>query len=205
MAALPHARTKFATRAATRLATPRPPPTVQSSAALLMAVRGGRNSAHLQKEGCVGGWIQDFKYAVRSIAGAKKFAAIVVATLALGIGANSAVFGVLNAAVLRPLPYDEPDRLVRVYAWDNGIDGYLPGPVVVALRDSSRTLDIAALYTYSAEGADLTDRGQPERVRTLSVSADYFRVVRVSPSLGQFFERADERRDAHVGRCRDCR
>jgi predicted permease len=152
----------------------------------------------LQEEGCVGGWIQDFKYAVRSIAGAKKFAAIVVATLALGIGANSAVFGVLNAAVLRPLPYDEPDRLVRVYAWDDGIDGYLPGPVVVALRDSSRTLDIAALYTYSAEGADLTDRGQPERVRALSVSADYFRVLRVSPELGQFFERADERKDARV-------
>ena len=146
----------------------------------------------------MGGWIQDFKYAVRSIAGAKKFAAIVVATLALGIGANSAVFGVLNAAVLRPLPYDEPDRLVRVYAWDNGIDGYLPGPVVVALRESSRTLDIAAVYTYSAEGADLTDRGQPERVRTLSVSADYFRVLRVSPALGRVFERTDERRDARV-------
>jgi len=146
----------------------------------------------------MGGWIQDFKYAVRSIAGAKKFAAIVVATLALGIGANSAVFGVLNAAVLRPLPYDEPDRLVRVYAWDNGVDGYLPGPVVLALRESSRTLDIAAVYTYSAEGADLTDRGQPERVRTLSVSADYFRVLRVSPALGQVFERTDERRDARV-------
>jgi putative ABC transport system permease protein len=146
----------------------------------------------------VGGWIQDLKYAVRSIAGAKKFAAIVVATLALGIGANSAVFGVLNAAVLRPLPYDESDRLVRVYARDNGIDGYLPGPVVVALRESSRTLDIAALYTYATEGADLTDRGQPERVRTLSVSADYFRVLRVSPALGRFFERADERRDARV-------
>jgi hypothetical protein len=145
-----------------------------------------------------GGLYPDVTYAVRSIAGAKKFAAIVVATLALGIGANSAVFGVLNAVVLRPLPYDEPGRLVRVYAWDNGIDGYLPGPVVVALRESSRTLDIAALYTYSAEGADLTDRGQPERVRTLSVSADYFRVLRVSPALGQFFARADERRDARV-------
>jgi predicted permease len=135
---------------------------------------------------------------MRSIAGAKKFAAIVVATLALGIGANSAVFGVLNAVVLRPLPYDEPDRLVRVYAWDKGVDGYLPGPVVLALRESSRTLDIAALYTYAAEGADLTDRGQPERVRTLPVSADYFRVLRVSPAMGQFFARGDERRDARV-------
>src|ERR1044072_2746275 len=114
-------------------------------------------------------WLQDVRYAVRSLLAARRFAAIVIATLALGIGANSAVFGVLNAVVLRPLPYDEPGRLVRVYAWDNGIDGYLPGPVVVARRESSRTLDIAALYTCSAEGADLTDRGQPERVRTLSV------------------------------------
>ena len=58
--------------------------------------------------------IRDVKYALRSVAASKKFAAIVIATLALGIGANTAVFGVLNAVVLRPLPYKEPARLVRV-------------------------------------------------------------------------------------------
>jgi hypothetical protein len=55
------------------------------------------------------------KYALRSIAGSKSFAAIVVLTMAFGTGANTAVFGVLHAVVLRPLPYEEPERLVRVY------------------------------------------------------------------------------------------
>src|SRR5262252_10425704 len=105
--------------------------------------------------------IHDLKLALRSIVGAKKLSAVVVVTLALGLGANTAVFGVLNAVVLQPLPYPEPDRLVRIYESAGGEDSYLPGPAVVALRDSSRTLDVAALYTYSPEGADLTDRAQP--------------------------------------------
>ena len=60
-------------------------------------------------------WTRDLAYAVRSLWSAKKFSAIVILTLALGLGANTAVFSVLHAVVLRPLPYDEPDRLVRVY------------------------------------------------------------------------------------------
>jgi putative ABC transport system permease protein len=140
--------------------------------------------------------IRDVRYAVRSIAGSKKFAAIVMATLALGIGANTAVFGVLNAVVLRPLPYDEPERLVRVYYSVGSDDNYLPGPAVMTYRDQSRTLDLAAVYTYSVEGADLTDRTEPERVQMMPVSEDYFRVLRVHPILGQAFARADERQDA---------
>src|SRR5262245_10802795 len=139
--------------------------------------------------------IHDLKLALRSLAGAKRLSAVVVVTLALGLGANTAVFGVLNAAVLQPLPYPDPDRLVRIY---EAADDYLPGPVVVALRDSSRTVDVAALYTYSPEGADLTDRAQPERVRTLAVGADYFRVLSVAPALGRLFDRADERSDAPI-------
>jgi putative ABC transport system permease protein len=91
--------------------------------------------------------IRDLRYAMRSIAGSKKFAAIVIATLALGIGANTAVFGVLNAVVLRPLPYDEPERLVRVYQSTGGEDNYLPGLAVVAFRERSQTLDFSAVYT----------------------------------------------------------
>ena len=63
----------------------------------------------------MGGVFLDLKYAVRSIAVAPRFAAVVIVTLALGTGANTAVFSVLNAVVLKPLPYDEPERLVRVY------------------------------------------------------------------------------------------
>jgi len=144
------------------------------------------------------GLLLDCKYAIRSVASARTLALAVVATLALGIGANTAVFGVLHAVVLKPLPYEEPDRLVRVYHSSNGSDEYLPGPELLGYRQGSRTLDVAALYTYSAEGADLTSGAEPERVRTLSVSADYFRVLRVHPTLGRVFDRADERPDALV-------
>ena len=138
--------------------------------------------------------MRDVKYALRSVAASKKFAAIVVVTLALGIGANTAVFGVLNAVVLRPLPYDHPERLVRVYHSAGGDDNsYMTGLAAVAYREQSKTLDFAILYTYSVEGADLTDRPVPERVRVLPVSADYFRVLGVRPVVGQIFARADER------------
>jgi predicted permease len=145
----------------------------------------------------------DLKYAIRSIASARKLAVVVVATLALGIGANTAVFGVLHAVVLKPLPYDEPDRLVRIYHDTESSGGYLTGPELLGYRDGSRALDIAAVYTYSALGADLTDRAEPERVRILSVSAEYFRVLGVHPVLGQVFDRADERRDAGVAVVRE--
>jgi predicted permease len=138
--------------------------------------------------------VRDIKYALRSVAASKKFAAIVIATLALGIGANTAVFGVLNAVVLRPLPYDHPERLVRIYHSAGGDDNsYMTGLAAVGYRDQSKALDIAILYTYSVEGADLTDRPEPERVRALPVSADYFRVLGVHPVVGQLFSRADER------------
>jgi putative ABC transport system permease protein len=143
-------------------------------------------------------WMQDFKYAFRSIGSAKKFAATAIGTLALGIGANTAVFGVLHAVVLRPLPYEQPEQLVRVYETINGEDNYLEGPAALALRERSQTLDLALLYTYSVEGADLTDGPRPERVQTLQVSADYFRVLRVTPARGRVFDRADERPGSHV-------
>jgi putative ABC transport system permease protein len=146
----------------------------------------------------MGGVFLDLKYAVRSMAVAPRFAAVVIVTLALGTGANTAVFSVLNAVVLKPLPYDEPERLVRVYHSSGDDNGYLTGPAAVDYRDHSRTLDIAVTYTYSVQGADLTSRGEPERVRTMFVSADYFRVLRTQPILGQTFDRADERPDSHV-------
>ena len=141
---------------------------------------------------------RDIAYAVRSLAAARKFTAIVIATLALGLGANTAVFSVLEAVVLRPLPYPEPDRLVRIYQTVDGDDTYMPGPALVAYRDGSSALDIAPIYTYSSEGADLTDRAQPERVTALLVGADYFRVLGVQPLAGQPFARNDERENPGV-------
>ena len=146
----------------------------------------------------VGSVLLDFKYAVRSLVGTPRFAAVVIMTLALGTGANTAVFSVLNAVVLKPLSYEEPERLVRVYQTSGDDNSYLTGLAAVEYRDHSRTLDIAVTFTYSALGADLTSRAEPERVRTMPVSADYFRVLRAHPILGQTFDRADERPDVHV-------
>src|SRR5262245_54708020 len=141
----------------------------------------------------------DLKSAVRSIAAAPKLSAIVAVTLALGIGANTAVFGVLNAVVLKPLPYDEPEQLVRVYHSSPGDDrSYLTGLAAIGYRDRSRTLDIGVTYMYSSVGADLTGRGESERVTAMQVGADYFRVLRARPLLGEPFDRADERPDANV-------
>jgi putative ABC transport system permease protein len=142
--------------------------------------------------------ILELRHAFRSVAASPRFAAVVIATLALGIGANTAVFGVLHAVVLTPLPYEEPERLVRVYHSSNGENSYLTGIAVRAYRDQSRTLDLAVQYTYSIEGSDLTDRAEPERVRTMPVSADYFRVLRARPILGRVFDRDDERPDVRV-------
>src|SRR5712691_9941875 len=144
------------------------------------------------------GMFLDLKHAVRSIAAGPRFAAMVIVTLALGIGANTAVFSVLNRVVLKPLPYEDPERLVRVYHSSGDDNSYLTGLAAADYRDHSRTLEVAVLYTYSVQGADLTDRAEPERVRTMPVSADYFRVLRAHPILGHTFERADERADARV-------
>jgi len=143
-------------------------------------------------------WKQDVAYAVRVLWSAKKFSAVVVVTLALGLGANTAVFSVLNAVVLTPLPYNEPDRLVRVYHVYGDADGYMPAPAFRAFRDQSTTLDLAPVYTYNSESADLTDRAEPERVTVMLVGSDYFRVLGVRPLAGQPFARADERAGANL-------
>ena len=141
---------------------------------------------------------QDLASALRSLAAAPKFSVAVILTLALGLGANTAVFDVLHAVVLTPLPYPSPERLVRLYKFNRGEDNYLPGPAVVAFRDQSTTIDLAPVYTYAAEGVDLTDRAEPERVTSLRVGADYFRVLGVQPVAGRPFDRTDERADAGV-------
>lgn len=145
----------------------------------------------------------DLKYAVRSIAAAPRFTAVVIVTLALGTGANTAVFSVLNAVALRPLPYDEPEQLVRVYHASGDDNGYLTGMAAINYRDRSQNLEIGILLTYSVLGADLTDRAEPERVTIMPVGADYFGVLRARPLLGRPFDRADERPNARVAVIRE--
>ncbi|NIP60965.1 MAG: FtsX-like permease family protein, partial [Gemmatimonadetes bacterium] len=153
-------------------------------------------------EGTMKTWTQDVRYAARTLIKRTGFTAVVVLTLALGIGANTAVFSVLHAVLLAPLPYEEPGRLVRIYETrtdDPAFRNYLPAAAFVDLRESLTTAaGIAVLYNYQQETADLTDGDRPVRVTVLPVSREYFGVVGEEPVLGRTFRRAEEDGSARV-------
>ena len=136
-------------------------------------------------------FLQDLSYAVRRLARAPGFTLAAVVTLALGIGANSAIFTVVNAVLLRPLPYPHPEQLVGVFhqmRGTSGLDNMSP-PNYLDLRAKSHTLaDVAA---SSDEGITLTGAGAPVRLRGSFVSANFFDVLGVRPILGRSF-RAEE-------------
>lgn len=161
----------------------------------------GQQGSDERKEPFVESWVQDVRWSLRSLVKRPGFVLIVILTLALGVGANTAVFGVLNAVLLTPLPYPESDRLVRIYQSDRAVGGaesYLTQPALVDLRANGRTLDVGILYTYREEGADLTQGAYPERVRQLRVSAGYFDVLRAQPLWGRVFRQDEETADARV-------
>ena len=137
--------------------------------------------------------LQDLRFAWRGLRRAPGFAAIAIATLALGIGANSAIFTVVNAVVMRPLPYASADRLVRVtsdFTGINGIDVGMSQPEFLDYRDRSGLFDqIAGVWAINA---NLTEIDQPERVEVLLASPSYFDVLGVRPQLGRLFGPQDD-------------
>jgi predicted permease len=139
---------------------------------------------------------------MRSLWNRPGYTLVVIATLALGLGANTAVFSVIDAVLLSPLPYSEPDLLVRLYQADRdeaGALGYVTLPALVHFRTEARSFEgIAALDNYRIQGADLTTEERAERIRILRVGADYFSVLRAEPVSGRPFTRKEERRDARV-------
>jgi putative ABC transport system permease protein len=136
--------------------------------------------------------LQDLRYAVRTLRGSPGFALVAVLTLGLGIGANTAIFSVLNAVVLRPLPLPESHRLVNLgWSW-----GGEPIASVTALkfeywREHSRVFEGLATYNqFTAEGP----AGSPdEGLRGMNVSDDFFRVVGLQPVLGRGFTAEENR------------
>jgi putative ABC transport system permease protein len=146
------------------------------------------------------GWIeqtlQDLRYALRQLRGGAGFATVVVATLGLGIGGATAVFSVVQAVLLEPLPYEQPGQLVRFYqqAPDNpDTRDVLAATHFTFLREHGTSFeDIAALAHYSETGLDLVTDGRAERLRVLRVSSGYFSTLRSQPRLGHEFNRDDE-------------
>jgi putative ABC transport system permease protein len=139
--------------------------------------------------------LRDIRYALRRLRKSPAFAAIVVVTLALGIGANTAIFSVVNAVLLRALPYREPERLVTInHFYNNPELNFLEAPVsAVGFRDyRDKTQSFQAVAVETGWSANLTGDGEPERVPASRVSGDYFRVQGVAPALGRVFGRDED-------------
>jgi predicted permease len=137
---------------------------------------------------------RDVRYGFRSLRRAPGFAAAVVVTLALGIGANTAIFSVVNSILLRPLPYGGHGEMVALHARAPGIgvaDAYFSPTEVRDLREQAKTLDGVA--EFHQMGFTLLGGQEPQRVRTGVVSANYFDVFGVRPLLGRDFREDDDR------------
>ena len=145
-----------------------------------------------------GGWFgefgRDLRYALRTLGKHRGFAAVVVLTLALGIGANTAIFSVVDAVILRPLPYPDADRLVLVSG-----DLHRPGlneicasvGEFVDYRERNHVFDETA--AYDTRGFNITGGSAPERVSGAVVSPSLFRLLGIAPALGRSLENGDER------------
>ena len=135
--------------------------------------------------------MNDLKFAFRQLLKNPGFTAGAVLTLALGIGANTAIFSAVNAVMLRPLPFPEPEQLVGV--WEEPSKGsrksVSPG-VFKDWKNQSRSFE--ALSVVSPAELNLTGDGQPERISALQVSANYLDVFRIGPVLGRGFLPTDD-------------
>jgi putative ABC transport system permease protein len=139
---------------------------------------------------------QDLRYGTRMLMKKPGFTLIAIVTVALGIGANTAIFSVINSLMLRPLPYREPDRLVKVYQAEPSPDkGMLPSiwayPRFEILRDHSRSF--AAVSAVAQNFYNLTGANEPELIQVELVSASYFPMLGVGAVVGRAFTAEEDR------------
>src|SRR5262245_39540042 len=138
--------------------------------------------------------LQDVKFGLRSLVKNPGFTLVAIVALALGIGANSAIFSVVNAVLLRPLPFAQSDRIMSV--WENNDvhnwhkDVTTPADFIDWRKDTKTFESMAA---YFGRGLNLRAGNDVERVRGVDVSLDFFRVLRTPPMRGRDFAPQDEK------------
>jgi predicted permease len=133
---------------------------------------------------------QDLRYALRMLRKNPGFTAIAVLTLALGIGANTAIFSVVNAVLLQRLPFPESGRIMIV---QRGTGGSVPYPEFQDLQAGNKTFDPIALYRL--ESFTLTGTGDAERIPVRMISADFFTILGIQPLAGRMFHADEDRQD----------
>jgi putative ABC transport system permease protein len=133
---------------------------------------------------------QDIRFGVRTLMGRPGFTLVTLMTLALGIGANTTIFGIVNTVLLRPLPFSEPDRVVMLWShWINWKKTWVSESELADYRNQARSLEHVA--AFSPTSFNLTGSGDPARVRAVQVQADIFPALGVQPIVGRAFT-ADE-------------
>ena len=143
-------------------------------------------------EDVIGTLFADLRYGARRLRGNPGFTAVSVLTLALGIGASTAIFSAVNPILFEPLPYPQAGRIVTI--WDHGVDGSRLDVTFGTWREvveRNRTFD--AIAVMKAWQPTLTGPAEPERLDGQRVSATYFRVLGVRPALGRDFDASDDR------------
>jgi putative ABC transport system permease protein len=135
---------------------------------------------------------QDLKYSVRMLRKNPGFACVVVITLALGIGANTAIFSFVNAVILNPLPFPNADRLVVITEISK--EGMEMGPSLPNFRDwQARAKSFEEIGGYRFDTFNLTSMGSPQRLIGQEVTGNYFRILGVQPQLGRTFTEEEEK------------
>jgi predicted permease len=135
--------------------------------------------------------IQDVRFGLRMLRKNPGFTAVVVSSLALGIGANTAIFSVIDALLLKKLPVDRPDELVVLQPTGRGGDGAFSYPGFVALRDSNSVFSDA--FTFSSEGLNVIVNGEADLSSGWFVTGNFFSVLRVNAAIGRPIVLDDDR------------
>ena len=135
--------------------------------------------------------LQDVRYAVRQLGGNISFAATIILTLALSIGANSAIFSVIDGVLLKSLPYPEPERITRVFLTSPTYPKFPLNPF--DLRDfRTRSKSFESLSAFTRGDVQLSGSGEPVRLAAFQITAGYFRVLGLQPERGREFDEKDE-------------
>src|SRR5215475_14542859 len=136
----------------------------------------------------MGTLLQDLRYGLRMLVKKPTFTIVAALTLALGVGANAAIFSIVNAVLLRSLPYRDPDRLVRIYFNEPGLglrDVKFSKPELDDLLTRAGVFEDATPIFSGSE--NLTGAGQPERIEGVNTSFSYFSMLGVSAQIGRLY------------------
>jgi putative ABC transport system permease protein len=134
--------------------------------------------------------LRDVRYAFRAMRRSPAFSLVVILTFALGVGVNTAIFSVVNAVLLKPLPYPDSERLVRLGEANNTADFSVTWGNFNYWRDDNRSFDDMAAYQFT--GRTLTGRGDPMTTQGLTVTAPYYALLGMRPLLGRLLGQQDD-------------